>query len=160
MPEIQFSVRYDGPVPGSVHLRARTWRKLQKASWEAVGRYWHKTIRPKHFTAAGAAEYGYTPRDQNYTAGKLEQFGHTSPLELSGEAKRQSEQEDIRATFNRVRVVIHAPKLNFRVKDSAVNMSEELRTISTAECKTLSNKFDGWLERRLKRITKTTVVQL
>ena len=154
MPEIQLSVRYDGPVPGSVNLRARTWRKLQKASWSALGRYWHKKIRPKHFTAAGAAEYGYRRRDRNYTAGKLEQFGHTNPLELSGEAKRQSGQEDVRATFKRVRVVIHAPKLNFH------NMSEELRTISTAEGKTLSNKFDAWLERRLKRITKTTLVQM
>ncbi|HUX15040.1 MAG TPA: hypothetical protein VMW52_01120 [Phycisphaerae bacterium] len=160
MPEIQLSVRYDGPVPGSVHLRARTWRVLQKASWEAVGKFWHATMLRKHFTPGGAAEYGYTPRQRGYTESKLEKFGHSNPLEWTGESKRGAAREDVRATFNGVRVVLHAPKLNFRGKDSNVRMSEEMRTISTAEGKTLSNKFDAWLERRLKQITKTTTQQI
>jgi hypothetical protein len=154
------AIKYEGPVPGSVNLRARTWRRLQKWCWQETGRYWHEHFREKHFTHRGATEYGYTKRDPEYERRKFHEHGHTYPLVLTGESKERTEREDVRATFRKVRVVLHAPTLSFIPAGSEVKMSEEIRTISEREAKELTKVWDTRMERQLRRIKKRTVKKL
>jgi len=46
--------------------------------------WWHVRVRPKHFTAAGARQYGYSPRGEKYTKFKSRKYKHSRPMVLTG----------------------------------------------------------------------------
>jgi hypothetical protein len=148
-----------GAVPG---LLARQLGRVKAAAFAAIGKYWHENFRRKHFTEAGAAEYGYTPRRgeqaglggkfwQTYTGRKLRKHGHKMPLVWTGRSKMATEVQDVRSTRNGARVVLHAPALNFRNKHSNVNMRLEMTTISEAEARTLGEVFKESFEREVEK---------
>jgi len=169
---VKLKMVYTGAVPG---LAVREVNTIKRRAFFGGGVQWHKQFRPKHFTRAGASEYGYAPRSgergntprggfrRSYTGRKLKQFGHTRPLEFSGEAKALTRMRDVRATAtrkrSRVRVVLHANKLNWRNPDSEINMADELRRISAAErtqlIRTIARGTISGLKRVQRRETKT-----
>ena len=136
MPDIRIKVKYTGAIPG-VTMSQRDWNEIQRGVWHAVGRYWHVHFRPKHFTRAGAMEYGYQPRSAGYMRRKAKAKHHQDPLVYTGESRRRTRTARIVpfATANRVgvRVRMSAPSLNYRRNDRAPDLREEMTTISEGE---------------------------
>lgn len=61
-------------------LSMRTWNVILKAGMYDLAAWWVAKILAKHFTRAGASEYGYRARTVAYNARKLRKFGHQNPL--------------------------------------------------------------------------------
>lgn len=138
-----------GPTPRGMR---RALNRLMKESWEQTGIYWHRTLRPKHFTPSGAAEYGYRSRTTRYTYRKLRKFHHRNPLQYTGTGKALTRPRDVRSTRKGVRVVMRANVFNLRPRGGRINMREELTRISIGEKKDIERRMEKDLERRLKRI--------
>lgn len=153
-------IKYTGAVPG-VTLGRRELNREKKGSWHHTGTYWHQKFRKKHFTKAGAKEYGYIARKgekmakgskaykRSYTGQKERKFGHTRPLEFSGLSRQLTRIRDVRAFSKKVRVVLHSRTFNRRHRKSQINMREEMTRVSMAEAHTLVGQFDGDFGRRL-----------
>lgn len=166
-----FRVRQIGAMP---RVLRRRLPEIQRQNWEETGIDWHHEFLPKHFTAAGATEYGYTPRQgergsqdlasrgfrRSYTGRKLKYKGHTRPLVYSGEAERLSRIRDVRATSKGVRVVLRANKLNWRNPRSQVRMNEEIRMISAGEAVTLTRRYDERLGQRLNALNEVETTEI
>ncbi len=170
---LYFKVRYEGAVPGSVNLRKRTFNRIKKDAWEAVGKYWHKHLRPKHFTRAGAREYNYAPRKgqsgnphpkgfwASYTGQKHRKKHHRLPLVYSGELRSMARQARISATSKGVRVALsRAQKANLRHPKSKINMADELTRVSPAEIKKLIQVHEKYMDYRLRRVQGTTTERI
>lgn len=162
----EFRIRYHGAVPG-VTLGKRELNNEKKGTWKKTGVYWHRKFREKHFTAAGAREYGYYARKgekmakgskaykRSYTGQKERQFGHTRPLEFSGASRQLTRIRDVRSTSKGVRVVLRAPTFNYRHPKSRINMRAEMTRVSLREADALIRDFDQGLERRLRNFRGT-----
>jgi len=142
-------------------LTKREFNVMLRETFRVIGQKWHREMRPKHFTHAGAREYGYSPRKgeagnrnrkgfaSSYTGRKLRLVGHTRPLEFTGEARRLSRIQDIRVTSKRVRIILPR-KFNFRNPHSRVDMRKEITTVSHREEQELIAAADKDLDRRIK----------
>lgn len=160
------TMKWSGPTP---RIAKRRLNNIIKAANRDMGIFWWRMMRPKHFTHAGAREYGYTPRKGergggrpfrgSYTAKKLRAFGHTKPLVFSGESKKLAGIRDVRATFKKTRVVIHARALNFRSAGSQVDMPAEMIAISVKDAARLVRVKEKSMMARLRRIRETETKQ-
>jgi hypothetical protein len=145
----------------SIRLAKSKLREINKSMGEEVGEYWRKHFLPKHFTPAGAREYGYTPRNVAYMIQKAKKWGHRNPLEWSGESKRQALMlGDVRTTGTtsaktRVRVVLHTPKLNFIPKGGTINMRDEITRVTQAEADKLAQVATDSVERQMRALNDT-----
>lgn len=160
----EIKIRERGATPG---ILKRELQKLKKAAFEAAGVCWHQQIRPKHFTTAGAGEYGYAPRkgergnvgshgfQRTYTGRKLKAYGHTRPLVLTGESEAMSRIRDVRATSKKARIVIRAPRLNYRNPASQANPRAELTAVSQKDAAAMVKQFERELDRQIKTVRKT-----
>ena len=176
MEEFKARIKYFGAVPGK-SLTAAQMKSMILEAWTLVGDDWHRRLRPKHFTNAGAREYGYQPRKgeagnqaakgfrRSYTGRKLAAKGHTRPLVWSGELEQLSRAKRIEArafaTRSKVRVVMPlAAKANFRNPYSQINMRQELTTISPGEGGELVELHNRSMNDRLNRQagTQTTTI--
>jgi len=160
--EIKITER--GATPG---ILKRELNKLMKKAFEAAGIHWHQEIRPKHFTSAGAGEYGYAARKgergnvgthgfaRTYTGRKLKAYGHTQPLVLTGESQGMTRMRDVRATSKKVRIVLRAPKLNFRNPDSQANPRAELTAVSQRDAAAMVRCYERALDAGIKQVRST-----
>ena len=156
-------------------LRRKLNEITRAAAW-TMGSHWHKNLLAKHFTAAGAREYGYAARQgepgrpgknfrSTYTGRKLREHGHTRPLEFTGDSRHDAETQvsiDAVATKGqgRVRVKMNAPGFNRRYKGSVIDMRAEVTRISARDSDELTDVGGDDLKRRFKSIsdrTQTTV---
>lgn len=140
---VSVNITYAGAVG---RILRREWNGILKNAWAAVGRYWHTMYRPKHFTHAGATEYGYEKRKSRYERRKLRRYGHTYPLVFSGMSRNLARLQDVRpyATGGNsptgksgVRIVLHSPGLNRRPKTGTINMRDEMTRVSRREMREL-----------------------
>ena len=152
----------------NIPLSKRDFNNAVKGTHKDLGRYWHGALRPKHFTAAGAREYGYAPREgekskpgprgfgSSYTGKKLKKWGHTKPLVWSGESKRRTQKLNLRPTSKRITIKMNAPALNFQAgKRTDLNMRRELETISDRETVGgISRMYQRLLDRHLARANR------
>lgn len=163
---ISFKIKTVGFIPGVPRWKS-TLNRMLKAAYAVGGTFWHRALRPKHFTKAGAREYWYTPRKGeagsgepfkkgkhlSYTAAKLRRHGHTLPLVFSGELRLKSRMARIAATSKGVRVVLpSAQKANLRHPESQINMREELTRVSSREVIEIARVDDKHLDRQIKRM--------
>lgn len=163
-------VKAKGPTPG--HLAKRAWNAILKAAYAVTGTYWKTNFRAKHFTQSGANEYGYALRRgqdmgfgtksywRSYTGKKQRYLHHVRPLVFSGESERRTQAATVRATFKGVTVTMNAPALNFRPKNSRVNMRKEMTTISIAEEATLNAVFAAEVRKGLDGVTDQTTTRI
>jgi len=131
-------------------LSKRAWQGVTRESFHALGVYWHKYLRKKHFTQTGAREYGYDVRSRKYEALKLRRFGHRDPLVYTGTSKALTAIRDVRSTAKGVRVVMRAPGLNRRARGKRTAMYDEMTMISDRERPELVDVFRKEVNRRLK----------
>ncbi len=154
------AIKYRGPEPTTVK------RKLNPAKRKAfgeIGRIWHRSMRPQHFTREGARKYGYLPRageqavkgskrwKRSYTGRKERKYGHRDPLVYTGYSRMLTRLQDVRASSTRARVVMRAPALNLQNPHSKIRMREELTTITDAEANTLVTWYGRHLDKELSR---------
>jgi hypothetical protein len=157
MIDLGIQIRYTGFTPRDDDFTQRQWNNVKRAAWEDCGMFWLKDIRPKHFTVAGAREYGYTPRSgegqsgklfwRSYTGRKQKSKGHTRPLVWSGELEELSKTGRITATATANRshckvALSAARKANFRHPSSRIDMADELTRASEADAKAVSVELD------------------
>jgi len=141
--------------------------QIIREAWVAVGKFWHREQRPRHFTTRGAKEYGYAPRKgeagnphpkgfwASYTGRKVRQFGHRRPLEYTGELRRMTRARRIvtTATSNRSTLRIQMPqarKANLRHPKSKINMREELTTVSRRDAEADVKVHNDFMNTRLR----------
>lgn len=131
-----------------------------KAAMYAMGLRWRRRYLPLHFGNAASRRYGYTPRagergsgkrfDRSYTGRKLRFLKHTRPLEFSGEGKRQAlnGQRLVYATRDKARIPLPT-KFNWRNMSSKVRMADEIRAVTPAESKELTDFLVQNIDRNL-----------
>ena len=146
-----FRIRRSGAIIG-VPLREQNDIARQVAKDAAD--YWYDNFLEKHFTHAGAAEYGYKPRNgerdnpgekgfwASYTGRKLKKWGHTRPLMWTGDSYewlKSRKRFKITATGGqaKARIMLGAPNFNWHNPNSQINMDEEITTVSDSERATL-----------------------
>jgi hypothetical protein len=159
-------IRERGSTPG---ITKREWGRVKKTTFGMLGRWWHRMLRPKHFTQRGAMEYRYVPRKgqrqapgtkgfrRSYTGTKLRRFGHTLPLVWSGASKRKSRAGRILATSKDVRVSMNVPTLNLKPKGGRINLRREMTVMSRAERMRVGRIADTAIQKQLKAIRTTRV---
>lgn len=147
-------------------FRKRDYNAAKKIAFGKLGEYWFKHFRPKHFTKAGAREYGYIKRKgedlphgskgfrASYTGRKFKKFGHKQPLVYTGESREASRKGRVKPTSKGVQIIMRAPRLNRRNPNSQIKPSDELTIISSREWKVLEGIFDVWLESELQKVAK------
>jgi len=161
----EIKIRERGPTPG---LMKRGFNKLKQKCYYCAMTFWHRELLGKHFTSAGATEYGYTPRKRqwrgsfkaSYIGRKLKEKGHTKPLVFSGESMALTRMRDVRATSKRGVCVIRAPGFNRRNPHSQVNMREEITRVSTSDASRMVRTYERKMDAELRayRATKTTTI--
>lgn len=172
MLKLKATIREKGATP---KLMRREINAIKRAAFEQAGVQWHDEFRLKHFTLAGAREYGYSPRQgdglsgkafwRSYQGRKQKYLGHKIPLVYSGEARSLSEFRNIRgtSTSKKSEVKIAMPalrKLNWRHPASQIDMADEMRRISAGEERILVGTIQRGIDSRLAAITatQTTVI--
>ncbi len=160
---ITFRVKYSGAVPSDMSFTQRTWNRIMREAWGTVGRYWHRRFRRKHFTTAGAKEYGYRKNNPDYEW--VKKYGKiywgkpvppaaraNLPLVFSGESRRRTKQARItpyaHSKKSGVRVAMNAPALNYW------GLAAELTTISAVETQQLILVLDTQIDRLLRRVRR------
>jgi hypothetical protein len=143
----------------SPELVKRQWNVIAKAAFEKVGLRWIQRFLDKHFTHAGAREYGYEPRSgelrrsgskayrRSYTGIKERMFGHTLPLVFTGTSRDRCEAGRVIPSRTGVRVMMNAPALNLRAKHSKINLREELTRVSIPEQRELTDLLVAEIDR-------------
>lgn len=147
-----------GVVPRNMR---RIFGHLQKAAWQVTAEAFHEHYRDLRFTEAHGRAAGYSPRKGEGTSGKAfwrsyagrkrKKFGHSRPLEWSGETRRAVAMANVTTTRTHARIAYPgARKLNFRHPKSDIRMSQEFTKILPSESADLARRFDDELDRLLR----------
>lgn len=155
--DLRTTITETGATP---KLLARQRRSLQKESLNTIGVMWHDQYRGRHFETSAVREYNYQPRTRVYMLRKARYLHHQRPLVFSGKSEAFTRIRDVRSTSNKVRVVLHAPGLNFRRSARSPNMREEVTAVSQREERALSDRFGEDFAARANRLsdTETTTI--
>lgn len=154
---------------GAGRINQRVWRGIKRRVWRSTAEYWLDEILPKHFTTAGAKEYGYEPRQgegggtgakdywSSYTGQKQRKKGHRRPLEWSGTLKAESRSSRIQATPNGATIRIRGRVLNFRGR---IDLSREISAVSAKDVRDVTRvvQQETDIEMRLLDLRKDSVV--
>lgn len=170
---ISITVRKRGMTP---KVAKRRLNDMHRAAMHEQGVYWRDHFRAKHFTQAGATEYGYTPRqgdrgrpgrhgfNRSYQGRKLRTKGHTRPLVFTGESEEATRNPRIEATAKRggarVSVKMRAYKLNFRYAGSPIDMRAELETVSAKETREMAGVLREDLAQRYRAVNDQTTEKI
>lgn len=162
----RITVRHRGAVPRNIR---KIHTQASKEAWYSTGRRFHAEHRDDRFTHKHARKAKYKKRDgeepgitrkeffRSYTGRKKRKFGHTRPLEWSGETRRAVRSANITATSKGGRVkYAGARKLNFRNPHSDIHMADEFRRLIPEEIEDLADHYDDVLDRELNADTTTT----
>lgn len=152
-------IRNRGPTPRNLR-KAMTAAK--RVAWRETGEYFHDQFRDNRFTPEHAKEAQYYKRKgenlpfgskgwaRSYTGRKFAKFGHTNPLEFSGETRKAVASANITATTKGVKVAYAgARKLNFQHPKSRIKPNEEFMRVTRDEVEQLARVFDNSLDRAL-----------
>ena len=97
---------------GSPDQMTRKQRGAHREAYIAAARHWWFRLLPRHFTMAGAIEYGYEPRKPTYIARKMRSKHHRDPLVWSGHSRQTALRGDPRvvATYKGASVKVEIPR--------------------------------------------------
>lgn len=134
---------------GAVAAPQRVLRQIVKEGLAANGDYWHKNYRRRHFHVRAYTYYRYTPRKRGYDRYKRKKLGHTHPLVFTGVSRNLSEGKTIRATPDKVDVIMPTRAFNWKPKGSQVNMRDEFTQISRDEEQELDRRLEAFAVKQL-----------
>jgi hypothetical protein len=157
---LRITIKERGNVPRKMQT---AFTAAKRVAWEETGKHFHRHNRDARFTSEHADKAGYTRRKgegmsrsskeyrRSYTGRKEARFGHTRPLELTGETRRLARSAMVTGTTKAVQIKYSgARKFNFRHPKSQINMSREFRTVAAYEVPALAQVFDSSLDQALK----------
>lgn len=138
--------------PGLLGITKADMRGAGRAAMKLAGWMWHSRYKGFHFQTFAGPKYGYAPRspryaNKEYAFGKKRAAGPPRPLVFSGTSEKlamASNKVNARATsFEKYHadVIVNAPALNRRNKDSRIDMRKEMTTLLPAESKALEAEF-------------------
>jgi hypothetical protein len=159
-------------LTATIRDRGTTPRGMRKAysaasreAWFATAVQFHTVYRDRRFTNEHALEAGYGRRkgellargtkafQRSYTGRKLRMFGHTRPLEFTGETRNKMRAASISSTRNMGRAAYPgASKFSFKHPKSKIRMHEEFRRILPREASELGEYYDEQLDAKLKQL--------
>ena len=172
----KIQIKYSGGVPGGIGVPAKEFHAYRREAWLACAELWHAKFRPKHFTKAGAKEYGYQPRAgeglsgkaywRSYTGRKQRRLGQANPMVYSGKSRERTERKMFRAVSRGAKsacqIRIGAPTLSYRRqvgKKQTPDMDKEMTTVTDREFAALVYVHDQTMNRLLQQrpyeVTKT-----
>lgn len=144
-------------LSGSVEAKARELNSALRKSFEKVGGFWHNDILPKHFTTAGAREYGFQKRDKKYMKRKARKFHHQRPNVFSGKMELAIESRvEIRATKKGAKLKMHGPKylFQFRKDFNQPDKAAEITAVSDKDQEAMAKRIEKEVVRNLNNIRK------
>jgi hypothetical protein len=152
------NVVYKSNVPRALRT---LHNQATKATWQATGTEFHVKFRDRRFTNAHASAAQFAPRKgeqgsgvsfaRSYTGKKLKKYGHTRPLELTGETRRAVTMATISGTSKGVKVAYPgARKFNYQNPNSNIRMADEFRRVIPSEVNSLADFFRTQLADRFK----------
>lgn len=151
-------IRERGPTPRKL---AKVMTAAKKKSFFDGAVYFHSDLRESRFTQAHATKAGYTPRKRSYLVQKLRKFGHTRPLEYSGQARKASRVANITSTSRGFRIRYPGVRaFNYLNKHTQVNMVTEFTTVLPDEVNKVAEHIDRTLDQALNSQGETTVTTL
>lgn len=144
----------------SEQVGKRVLNAVLKEAWFDAGRYFHEHFRDLRFTREHALKAGYTKRKgeglpdkqfkRSYTGRKFRQFGHTRPLEFTGDTRRAVKMANISSTSSGAKVAYAGARVfNYHnpLSDPAMNLAEEFRKILPEEAEQLAMILDQGMYR-------------
>lgn len=160
------TIRERGVAPRNMR---RAFGRFQAQAWQETAEYFHEHLRDLRFTEEHGRKAGYTPRKgegesgkaywRSYMGRKRRKFGHSRPLEWSGETRRSVATASVTTTRNQAKISYPGGrKLNFRHPKSDVRMSDEFRRILPSEAAVLGRVFDLKLDDLIREDQTTRVV--
>lgn len=110
-------------------LSKRNLNKHMRAINRSMMLFWHKYIRPDHFTKKGQRKYQYQRRTNATMVIKREQFGHGLPIVAKGIARSlTSNIKSLRSTPTTANLTMYGPwYLDQQVKRRRGGMSPDLK---------------------------------
>lgn len=144
---LNVTIKTRGAVPSEIR---KAYTKGSKRAWAETAKKFHTDLRDKRFSEEHARTARYKKRTEKYLEAKQRKFGHTRPLEWSGETRRAVKTARITSTSSRGKAAYAgARKLNFRSGPNAPNMAKEFRHLTSADKKYLAKDYDANLNREL-----------
>lgn len=125
--EMRLSITYRYDLRTS--LQPRVFNKHLNETNREVMMYWHRELRPKHFTLAGQAEYKYQRRTRATEYRKKKLFGHNDPIKMTGNALAMSSNiKSLRATPSSAAITVAGPwYMAVRVQRKDGKLSPDLK---------------------------------
>ncbi len=126
---IEFRLSLTYGLDMSKVLGDRSMAKLRRDANRQVMQYWHKEIRPKHFTQKGFSEYKYQRRSRATVDIKRKKYGHNDPIVQQGDAREMSSDiKSIRATQHMAALTVAGPwYMGHRARRKDGKMSPDLK---------------------------------
>lgn len=93
-------------------INARLVRRAQREAFRSAAKFWHRSIRPKHFKMSAFNEYDYAKRSPEYEKRKRKKKHHNLPLVMTGKSRQLSRMHRITATYKGARITMNVPALN------------------------------------------------
>lgn len=142
----------DVKLTGYANLPQSRINAALKAAMRTLGIYWQSNILPEKWGPHAQAKYQLAGRSRKYQAQKRKKFGHTRPLEFSGEGRRLALSADtqarVRSTRDRVTIPLPA-KFNWRPRGGHIKLGDELRRVTNAELRDMTQMLVGQIELEL-----------
>lgn len=153
-------------LSGAEMLTRKKINDAMRRAMYSLGVRFKTLLLPKHFTKAGAREYGYKPRkgesgsgrrfEKSYTWRKLRKFSHTLPLVYSGELRKETlfGSQKIRVTSTSKESTVHIGlplKANYKNPHSEIHPLKELQTVSEMELARMEVWLTEYVEAELKK---------
>lgn len=125
--EMRLELQYN--VDPRKMLGKRNLRRHLRVVNRAMLLYWHKRLRPIHFTQRASGKYKYQRRTNATVIIKKEQFGHNLPLKQKGIAESLTGNvKSLRVTPTTGSLVMHGPwYLGHRTKRKRGGLSPDLK---------------------------------
>lgn len=160
------TIKQTGATP---QISAREQGRITKEVLARTAAHHHRFME-KHFTIAGAREYGYKPRKgeglsgkefwKSYTGKKKKQKGHQRPLTWSGASETLAKIRDVQSSRDRARLVQHARALNFQNPNSDIDMRDEITAISESEAREDIQFANQLMQEQYRDISATITVKV
>jgi hypothetical protein len=165
-------------------------RRASKEAWLEVGHMFHNEFRDNRFTPSHARKAGYGLRRGeekgsggkmfwgSYTGRKLKKFGHKNPMQWSGDTRKAVKFSTVTPSATTyfapgafspggstkgggVKVAYPgARKLNFRNKNSTLQMADEFRRLIPEEVKALAARYEAVFDAVFNLDNSTTIRQV
>jgi len=160
-----YRIKWEQDAPPDVSKRQ--WSRIQRASNEDVGNYWHKRFLPRHFEPIAAQRYRHKARSENYIKRKRRMAAQNRARHVQGQIVDNVLTGRMKAAMMRAKVVRGFPSrttitmvgpryltMTFKAGNSQPNKAAELTRVTDDEAQKLAEVKRDSVLRQLEEIPK------